>query len=112
AAIPGDAPSSPDDEPTASRDDSPPASAPAEPSPVSQADSVKRFVRGYYADLNAQQFDEAWAQLSPAVQAIPGPYARWKAGYGTTLSSTPNAFAVDGTTVTHTLVARDQGCDR
>ena len=72
---------------TAPRDDSPPASAPAEPSPVSQADSAKRFVRDYYADLNAQRFDEAWAQLSPAVQANLGPYARWKAGYGTTISS-------------------------
>ena len=97
---------------TAPRDDSPPASAPAEPSPVSQADSAKRFVRDYYADLNAQRFDEAWAQLSPAVQANLGPYARWKAGYGTTISSAPRDFTVNGTTVTHTLVARDQGCDR
>jgi len=97
---------------TAPRDDSPPTSAPAEPSPVSQADSAKRFVRDYYADLNAQRFDEAWAQLSPAVQANLGPYARWKAGYGTTISSAPRDFTVNGTTVTHTLVARDQGCDR
>ncbi|MDA0168355.1 hypothetical protein OJ998_04585 [Solirubrobacter taibaiensis] len=92
--------------------DTPNASAPAEPAPVSQADSAKRFVRGYYADLNAQRFDEAWAQLSPAVQANLGPYARWKAGYGTTLSSTPRDFAVDGSSVTHILVARDKGCDR
>ena len=48
----------------------------------------------------------------PAVRANLGPYARWKAGYGTTLSSTPQDFAVDGTTVTHTLVARDRGCAR
>ena len=73
---------------------------------------AQRFVRGYYADLNAQRFDEAWAQLSPAVQANLGPYARWKAGYGTTISSAPRDFTVDGTTLTHTLVARDQGCDR
>lgn len=92
--------------------DAPNATATAEPPPVPQADSAKRFVRDYYADLNAQRFDEAWAQLSPAVQANLGPYARWKAGYGTTISSTPRDFAVDGTTVTHTLVARDQGCDR
>ena len=92
--------------------DTPNPTVTAQPSPVSQADSAKRFVRGYYADLNAQRFDEAWAQLSPAVRANLGPYARWKAGYGTTISSTPRDFAVDGTTVTHTLVARDQGCDR
>jgi hypothetical protein len=92
--------------------DTPDATATAEPSPVPQADSATGFVRDYYADLNAQRFDEAWAQLSPAVQANLGPYARWKAGYGTTISSTPRDFAVDGTTVTHTLIARDQGCDR
>ena len=77
---------------------------------MSQADSAKRFVRGYYADLDAQRFDDAWALLSPAVRADLGPYARWKAGYGTTISSTPRDFAVDGTTVTHMLVARDEGC--
>ena len=92
--------------------DTPNPTVTAQPSTVSRADSAKRFVRGYYADLDAQRFDEAWAQLSSAVQAALGPYARWKAGYGTTISSTPSDFAVNGTTVTHTLVARDQGCDR
>ena len=92
--------------------DTPKPTVTAQPSPMSQADSAKRFVRSYYADLNAQRFDEAWAQLSPAVRANLGPYARWKAGYGTTISSTPRDFSVNGTTVTHTLVARDQGCDR
>ncbi len=123
AAAPGDGDTAPaaDDDPAAPSDDAPDPptataprddSPPGEPSPVSPADSAKRFVRDYYADLNAQRFDEAWAQLSPAVQANLGPYARWKAGYGTTISSAPRDFAVNGTTVTHTLVARDQGCDR
>ncbi|RKQ84906.1 hypothetical protein C8N24_6537 [Solirubrobacter pauli] len=84
------------------------ADAPARP-------SARAFVRGYYRDLDRQRFAEAWAKLSPGVQAALGPYARWKAGYAATLSSTPRALAVEDhgsrTSVTHMLVARDKGCD-
>jgi hypothetical protein len=102
---------------TATGDDAAPTPAPASPrtpAPGASAPDVapERFVRDYYADLNAQRFAEAWATLSPAVQAALGPYARWKAGYANTLSSQPQDFAVDGGSVTHVLVARDEGCGR
>ncbi|MBE2320686.1 hypothetical protein DVA67_032295 [Solirubrobacter sp. CPCC 204708] len=95
--------------PTPRADDA--ASTPRDASPGA-ATGPEAFVRAYYADLNAQRFAEAWAKLSPAVQATLGPYARWKAGYGTTISSTPRGFVVGDDRVTHMLVARDKGCDR
>jgi hypothetical protein len=71
-------------------------------------------VRAYYRALDARRFDDAWKTLSPAVQAKLGPFARWKAGYGGTLSSRPRDFAVSrsgsAVTVEHVLVARDKGC--
>jgi hypothetical protein len=92
------------------------ADAPAPTSAVATPDAPglepEQFVRDYYADLDARRFDEAWETLSPAVQASLGPYARWKAGYAGTRSSTPQAFSVEGGSVTHMLVARDKGCDR
>ena len=48
------------------------------------------------------------------MQAKLGPFARWKAGYAMTLSSRPRDFVTARlgatTTVTHVLVARDEGC--
>lgn len=102
------------------RDASPPVATPADDVPAARADaparpSARAFVRGYYRDLDRQRFAQAWAKLSPGVQAALGPYARWKAGYAETLSSTPRALAVEDhgsrTSVTHILVARDKGCD-
>lgn len=99
------------------RDASPPVATPVGDARAEQPTrpSAQAFVRGYYRDLDRQRFAEAWAKLSPGVQAALGPYARWKAGYATTLSSTPRALAVvtggGRTSVTHILVARDKGCD-
>ena len=45
----------------------------------------------------------------PSSEAF-GDFDGWRDGYATTLSSTPSAIEVDGTTVTHVLVARDRGC--
>lgn len=94
--------------------DAPSAAIPGDvpdPQPAARSGGAERFVRDYYADLNAQRFGEAWAKLSPAVQASLGPYARWKAGYGGTVSSRPRDFSVQGNSVTHLLVARDRGCE-
>ncbi|MDA0183626.1 hypothetical protein OJ997_25175 [Solirubrobacter phytolaccae] len=100
-AIPGDAPA-------------PPAADAPAPAPSRQP-SATSFVRGYYRDLDAQRFAEAWDSLSPAVQGALGPYTRWKAGYASTISSRPREFSITGdargTSVTHILVARDKGCD-
>jgi hypothetical protein len=72
-------------------------------------------VRDYYRDLDAKRYADAWAVLSPAVRAQLGPFARWKGGYGRTLSSEPRDIVVAGgaggvVSVTHVLVARDVGC--
>ena len=67
-------------------------------------------MRGYYKALDARRFKDAWALLSPAVQSSFGGFDGWRNGYAKTLSSTPSDFAVDGTKVTHVLVARDRGC--
>ena len=67
-------------------------------------------MRGYYEHLNAKRFKDAWASLSPAVQASFGDFDGWRNGYEKTLSSTPSAIKVEGTAVTHVLVARDRGC--
>jgi hypothetical protein len=77
--------------------------------PAGAADPVA-FIRDYYAALDARRFDEAWASLSPAVRTAFGDFRRWRDGYGRTISSTPKDFEVDGSTVTHVLVARDRGC--
>ncbi len=71
------------------------------------------FVRAYYRHLDEGDFDSAWAVLSPGVRAVLGPYARWKGGYAATRSNRPVQIATTGgatTTVTHVLVARDEGC--
>jgi hypothetical protein len=67
-------------------------------------------VRGYYEQLDARRFADVWALLSPAVQASFRGFDHWRAGYGRTVSSTPSAFRVEGTAVTHVLTARDRGC--
>jgi hypothetical protein len=71
------------------------------------------FVRAYYRALDADRYAAAWALLSPADQRRFGGFARWRAGYGKTLSSRAERVLVrtptDGSaTVTHTLVARDR----
>lgn len=100
------------DEPITIPGDTP---APTPTPPAKPRPSAASFVRGYYRDLDAQRFDEAWRTLSPGVQAALGPYARWKAGYSTTVHSKPSELAVSGgaahKTVTHILTARDERCD-
>jgi hypothetical protein len=71
------------------------------------------FVRAYYAALDARRYAEAWKHLSPALKARFGGYAKWRAGYASTLSSRPEDFrtrvGADGSaTVEHVLVARDR----
>ena len=78
--------------------------------PGGDAPAPEAFVRDYYALLNGKRFEDAWALLSPAVKTKFGDFDGWRNGYARTLSSTPSAFEVDGTTVTHVLVARDRGC--
>jgi len=105
------------DTPAAATTATPATTVPGDtPAPTSAPlPSATGFVRGYYRDLDAQRFAEAWRHLSPAVQAALGPYARWKAGYAGTISSRPRDFEVSGDagdlSVTHILVARDKGCD-
>jgi hypothetical protein len=89
-------------------DSTPSDAIPAKPDPPTAED----FVRGYYEQLDAQRFEEAWASLSPAVQASFGGFEHWRNGYSRTTSSTPSAFEVDGNSVTHLLTARDRGCPK
>jgi hypothetical protein len=77
------------------------------------AGDAAAFVRSYYAALDARRYEDAWKRLSPALKTRFGGYAKWRAGYGATLSSRPSAIkssvAPDGsTTVEHVLVARDR----
>ena len=83
--------------------------SPADPGSAPSTDPAD-FVRGYYDQLNAKRFADAWASLSPAVQASFGGLEHWRNGYRRTISSTPSAFEVDGSSVTHVLTAHDRGC--
>jgi hypothetical protein len=90
----------------------------AEAPPASDADPVaddaRRFVRDYYRALDERRFEDAWTTLSPAVKKRFGGFTGWKAGYAKTLYSKPRTIAVTASgatvTVTHLLVARDEGC--
>ena len=102
-------PSSPA-EPGTTPSDPVPAEPEATPPPADP--TAEDFVRGYYEQLDAKRFEDAWASLSPAVQASFGGFEHWRNGYSRTLSSTPSAFEVDGNSVTHLLTARDRGCPK
>jgi hypothetical protein len=65
-------------------------------------------VRAYYADLDAKRFEAAWARLSPAVRESFGGFDGWRAGFATTVASTPEELAAEGGMVRLVLVARDR----
>jgi hypothetical protein len=78
------------------------------------AADAERFVRDYYRALDERRFEDAWKTLSPAVKKRFGGFTDWKAGYAKTRYSKPRGIAVAASggevTVTHLLVARDEGC--
>jgi hypothetical protein len=45
-----------------------------------------RFVRGYYAAIEAGRFENAWSRLSAAAQARSQGFDAWRGGYATTVS--------------------------
>ena len=71
-------------------------------------------MRAYYRALDEKRFDAAWESLGPAIHKRLGSFAKWKAGFGKTVSSKPRDFAVSAAGATiivkHMLVARDRGC--
>jgi hypothetical protein len=118
AATPEATPAAPDASPatTPAAGDSQPTPTPAAgdalPVPATQP-APADFVRAYYTALDKRQFADAWKRLSPAVKARFGTFARWRAGYATTVASAPESIkvssAADGSaTVRHVLVARDR----
>jgi outer membrane biosynthesis protein TonB len=105
----GEAPA-PDVTPTAPSHDAKPDATPAAPA---ARPAPADFVRTYYAALDDRRFADAWKLLSPAVRTHFGTFAHWRAGYATTLASSPEDVkvvpAADGSaTVRHVLVARDR----
>jgi hypothetical protein len=116
SAAAGDARSSAADEetPSAAADEETPSAAADEETPSAAADealSAARAVRAYYRALDRRDFGDAWRGLSPGIHASFGGFERWRAGFATTLSSTPSALratvAGDGAAVAHVLTARD-----
>jgi hypothetical protein len=85
---------------------------PAGPSAAGLRRSAETFVRHFYTQLAAQDFDSAWTRLPSNVRASAGSIDAWRAGYATTISSEPSDVSVDtfseGTaTVSLTLRATD-----
>jgi hypothetical protein len=92
-----------------------PAVAPA-PDPGRLTAAARRFVRDYYAALDAHDFATAWAMLSPDVRRAFGGFAVWKRGYAHTgahnLGRLKIAVAGGAATVALTLRAGNRGaCD-
>jgi hypothetical protein len=85
-----------------------PAPTPATPAPA----AAERFVRDYYAAIDARRYGVAWRMLAPAVQARFGGFATWRRGYARTVASTPGSLRVTaapgGATVALTLRAGDR----
>jgi hypothetical protein len=73
------------------------------------------FVRDYYSALNEHRYDDAWAALSPAIQARFGGFTHWRAGYAQTLSSDPRQLTTradgDAVIVSVRLVAHEKNCN-
>jgi hypothetical protein len=81
----------------------------ATPAPTPPPLTPPRFVRRFYAALEAGRFEQAWARLGPAIQGRSASFQAWRAGYATTLSQRVEDLRVepDGT-VRHVLVAVDR----
>jgi hypothetical protein len=68
-----------------------------------------RFVRAYYAEVDAGRFEDAWSRLSAAAGASPGTFEAWQAGYATTVSQRVlDVRTGPGGLVRYVLVAVDQ----
>jgi hypothetical protein len=100
---------------TAPRPAAPTPTAPvAAPPTAATVTAATRFVRDYYAQLDARRFGAAWNMLAPSAQTAFGGLAAWRKGYGRTISSRPEAISVTtpagtGATVGLTLLAADRG---
>jgi hypothetical protein len=76
---------------------------------VLAAGAAGKLVRSYYADLDAGHFAQAWARLTPGVQAAFGGFEVWRRGYATTLGHRVEGVEVQpGGVVKHVLVATDR----
>jgi hypothetical protein len=87
----------------------PPATAPP---PTALPSSPRRFVRDYYAALDARRFAAAWKLLDPSLQARFGGFAPWRSGYKYTVANSPGSLqvtaAAGAATVGLTLRAGDR----
>ena len=84
----------------------PDQTAPAAPLTLSAADTL---VRSYYAALDAGEFEQAWARLSPGVQAAFGGFETWRHGYDTTLEHQVDGVQLQsGGVIQVTLTATDR----
>ena len=74
--------------------------------------SPARFVRTYYAALDARRFAAAWKLLDPALQARFGGFAPWRSGFKYTVNNSPGSLrvtpAAGAATVGLTLRAGDR----
>jgi hypothetical protein len=112
-ATPAPTTSAPAPPPPAPTTSAPPEATPAPAIPDGAAPAPAEFIRSYYAALDDHRFADAWKRLSPAVKARFGTFAHWRAGYATTLASTPQDVrvtpAADGSAIVrHVLAARDR----
>lgn len=106
---PSPAPSKPEDAGRATPDES----ATEAPLTAAGPSSPDGAVKAYYAALDEGKFKDAWRSLSPSVQSTFGGYARWSAGFKTTVSSRPRHIKVESATagaarIRLTLVATDR----
>ena len=87
--------------------------APAGAAPPPAAAEARKFVRDYYAALDARQFAVAWNMLAPEVQSRFGTFEGWRKGYARTVSHAADGLTVAvagaGATVGLTLRAGDRG---
>jgi hypothetical protein len=94
-----------------------PAAAPdRSPSPAASTaalrGSAERFVRNFYADIEARHYGQAWNRLSSDARASMGSFEAWRAGYATTTQSQPTQLSAttmrpDAAVVSLTLRAAD-----
>ena len=86
--------------------------APSGPSTAGLQRSAESFVRHFYGQVDAGQFDAAWNRLPETVRASSGSLESWRDGYATTLTNEISELTVDGpvggsATVSLTLRATD-----
>jgi hypothetical protein len=72
------------------------------------------YVRRFYAQLDAEQFEAAWARLPESVRSGAGSIDAWREGYRTTIANEISDVAVDvagGSTATVALTLRATDLD-